>query len=67
MDTRRRDSDGRTICPECGKHYRPDLGDRNTGEVIQDQFPAATIEQREQLVTGLCSTVCFRTYLGFGV
>jgi hypothetical protein len=66
MDTRKRTHDGLTVCPECGKAYWPDLGDRDPAACIQDQFPKATQEQREQLVSGLCSTVCFGSYLGFG-
>jgi len=53
------------ICPNCNKEYeteldRPNDDDRN----IQDIFPNATSEQREQLITGLCSTKCWNEYLG---
>ena len=53
------------IYPNCNKEYeteldRPNDDDRN----IQDIFPNATSEQREQLITGLCSTKCWNEYLG---
>lgn len=56
MDARRRDIQGRTICPGCKKAYRPVLGDyRDPNIRIQDQFPNATIEQREELSSGYCT------------
>jgi len=65
MDTRQRDKKGLTICPMCGKHYAPELGERDPDMLIQEQFPNATRVQREQLVTGLCSNKCWNKFLGF--
>ena len=64
MDAREFDEEGLTICPCCKKHYKPILGSRIEGMVIQKQFPNATPEEREQLVSGLCSTKCWDDYLG---
>ena len=65
MDARTRDPQGRTACPNCGKVYVPDLGERPAdGRLIQEQFPEATAIQREQLMTGLCSDKCWNAYLG---
>ena len=64
MDARRKDIWGRTICPQCGKAYTPELGERKTNKCIQDEFPNATPEQKEQLVTGICWSDCWRKYLG---
>ena len=66
MDARNKDNNGLTICPNCKKHYTPELGERQHPEkCIQDEFPNATAVQREQLVTGLCSDLCWNAYLGF--
>jgi len=53
------------ICPNCKKKYKTDL-DRPVGDdrSIQDIFPNATADQREQLVSGICSDRCWREYLG---
>lgn len=67
MDARIKDAGGRTICPECNKHYKPVLGDRSPNIPIQHQFPHSTPEQREQLMTGLCSTKCWNKHLGIDV
>jgi len=64
MDTREKDEHGLTVCPNCSKHYKPELGERTKDVCIQEEFPKATAEQREQLVTGLCSSACFSEYLG---
>ncbi|MCX6695938.1 MAG: hypothetical protein NTU61_06550 [Candidatus Altiarchaeota archaeon] len=64
MDAREFTADGRTICPQCRKAYWPTLGERIPDVKIQDQYPDATPEQREQLITGLCSSKCWRKYLG---
>lgn len=64
MDARQKDESGLTICPNCKKHYKPDLGERDPDVLIQEQFPKATPEQREQLMSGLCSTKCWNEYLG---
>ena len=45
-------------CPNCNKEYLPIL-ERKTNEVIQKES-----EQREQLISGLCSTKCWNEYLG---
>jgi hypothetical protein len=63
MDARQKDKDGLTICPQCLRHYKPTLGERD-GRLIQVQFPNATPEEREQLLTGLCSTACWNKFLG---
>lgn len=64
MDARQIDAEGLTICPNCKKHFKPELGERDPDMLIQDQFPKATPMQREQLVTGLCSTRCFNQFIG---
>lgn len=64
MDAREKDSQGRTICPACRKAYKPVLGERDPNMLIQHQYPNATPEQREQLITGLCSNKCWKRYLG---
>jgi hypothetical protein len=52
-------------CPNCGKTYTPKLtrpeGDRRC---IQDIYPDATREEREQLISGICSNKCWNEYLG---
>lgn len=57
---------GFTICPQCGKHYKPVLGERPEGDnrCVQHIFPDATKVEREQLITGLCSDKCWDRYLG---
>jgi hypothetical protein len=52
------------ICPNCKKEYEPILGKRRTSQLIQDEFPDATPEQREQLQTGICSDKCWDEWLG---
>lgn len=64
MDTREITARGRTVCPACRKEYVPELGSRDPSRLVQDEFPDATREQREQLVTGMCSTACFFEYVG---
>ena len=61
MDIRKLDEEGKTICPNCQKHYSPDL-ERNKDCRIQDEFPNAAAEQREQLITGICSNKCWKEY-----
>jgi len=63
MDARQRDSQGRTICPNCRKAYRPALGERDPNMLIQHQFPNATPSQREELITGYC-TKCQKGIFG---
>jgi len=67
MDMRKKDEKGLIICPNCKKHYQPVLGDKEEGKLIQEQFPNATAEEREQLVSGLCSTECWMEFLGGGM
>jgi len=55
MDARRKDNQGRTICPSCNKAYFPKLGERDPNTLIQHQFPNATPSEREELVTGYCT------------
>ena len=67
MDTRKKDKDGMTVCPQCGKHYSPVLGERKKTNInIQDEFPNSKPWQREQLLTGICSDKCWNDYLGGG-
>ena len=51
------------ICPNCKKTYLPIL-ERKTNDLIQIEHPKATAEQREQLISGLCSNKCWSEYLG---
>jgi len=64
MDVRRKDAEGLTICPNCNKHFKPELGERDPDMLIQEQFPNAIPWQREQLVTGICSDGCFDEFIG---
>ena len=66
VDVRKIDEDGLTVCSQCTKHYKPVLGERPQGDnrSIQKIFPNATPEEREQLVTGFCTTKCWNRYLG---
>ena len=65
MDFREKNEQGLTVCPECKKQYPPVLGERPEGDKrpIQFIFPDATIEQREQLISGLCSNRCWKEHL----
>lgn len=60
------DEDGLTICPQCGRHYAPDLPGPPSGQrrPMQEIYPDAKPYQREQLITGLCSDECWDAYLG---
>ena len=51
------------ICPNCKKEYTPKLK-RKDGELIQVTHPNATREEREQLISGLCSNKCFNEFIG---
>jgi hypothetical protein len=51
------------ICPNCGKEYETVLN-RKTNQLVQLEFPDAKVWEREQLVTGLCSTKCWNQFLG---
>ena len=55
--------DGLILCPNCNKMYKPTLT-RKTNLVIQAEHPQATKEQREQLISGLCSNKCFNQFVG---
>ena len=60
------DDDGLILCPNCKKWYKPILT-RVEGELIQVSHPQATKEEREQLISGLCSSKCWNEFLGIGV
>jgi hypothetical protein len=72
MDARCKDGEGLTICPVCGKHYRPylevceDALLRKPRKSIQEIFPdgIATPAQREQMLSGICSDECWNKFLG---
>jgi len=66
VDIRRRDEKGLTICPQCGKHYKPVLGEypKDDPRTIQKIFPLAKPYEREQLLTGICSDECWDKFLG---
>ena len=53
-------------CPACGKVYKPTLGmrDPNDNRLIQEIYPNATPEEREQRVSGCCSDECWDKWLG---
>ena len=47
------------ICPNCKKKYETILNEPdNDDRFIHNIFPEATREQREQLISGLCSDKC---------
>ena len=54
---------GLIVCPNCKKEYKPKLI-RHTDNLIQIEHPQATKEEREQLISGLCSDKCWNEYLG---
>ena len=56
---------GLILCPNCKKEYKPKL-ERKTNKLIQEEYPNATREEREQLISGLCSDKCWNEYLGLG-
>ena len=66
VDVRIKNKDGLTVCPQCGKQYKPDLDELDPArrEPIQNIYPDSEPWQREQLITGLCSDKCFDEYLG---
>ena len=59
----RPNENGEIICPNCKKAYKPIL-ERKTDEPIQREHPKATAEEREQLISGLCSSKCWNKFLG---
>jgi hypothetical protein len=54
---------GLILCPNCKKLYKPTL-ERKTNDLIQNEYPQATKEEREQLISGLCSDKCFKQFVG---
>lgn len=56
---------GLIMCPNCKKEYKPILK-RKGNELIQISHPNATKEEREQLISGLCSNKCWKEFLGDG-
>ena len=59
-----KDELGNVICPNCKKKYKPIL-ERKTTHPIKHEHPKATKEQREQLISGLCSNKCWNEFIGF--
>ena len=55
----------RKLCPNCNKFYDTAL-DRPYGDNrnIQEIFPNATKVEREQLISGICSDICWHEFLG---
>ena len=51
------------ICPNCKKEYKPVL-ERKGNELIQVTYPNASKEEREQLISGICSDKCWVEFLG---
>ena len=58
------DENGEIKCPNCKRQYKPIL-ERKTSHPIQHEHPTATKEEREQLISGLCSNKCWNKFLGF--
>lgn len=52
------------ICPNCRRIYKPKLIRNHPEIVIQEEYPEATPEEREQLISGICSKKCWDEYLG---
>lgn len=69
VDARVIDKDGLTVCPECGRHYEPELKPRppRDNRCIQEVYPLSRSYQREQLLSGLCCDECFLSFVGIGV
>lgn len=60
-----------TVCPQCKKRYVPDLltspdaADKNARraeEFVREIWPDSSLEQREQLLSGICSDECWDAY-----
>lgn len=51
-------------CPQCLREYQPALYRQKPELSVQVEFPLALAWQREQLITGLCSDICWKKYLG---
>ena len=60
------DSSGLIKCPNCNKRYKPILK-RKTDKLIQEEFSDSTREEREQLISGLCSNKCWNEFLGLNL
>ena len=60
------DENGLIKCPNCKRLYKPIL-ERKTNEPIQNEYPNATSEEREQLISGLCSSKCWNKFLGLEI
>lgn len=63
--------DGMALCPNCGKNYLPALAkdaagmERWKAGTMADQvWPAASLIECEQLLTGICSDECWDQFLG---
>jgi hypothetical protein len=54
---------GLILCPNCRQFFKPKL-ERKTNKCIQEEYPQATPEEREQLISGLCSSKCWSEFLG---
>lgn len=59
------DAEGKIICPQCKRRYKPVLPipDPSDRRAIQDIYPDAENWQREQQLTGICSDRCWDLYL----
>lgn len=62
MDARIIDKDGLTVCPQCGKHYRPKKERDIDGNIPKDASPM----EGEQLITGICSNKCWKNFFRGG-
>jgi len=51
-------------CPNCMREYMPVLK-RKTNDSIQNEYPNASKEEREQLISGICSDKCWEEFLGY--
>lgn len=59
-------------CSNCKREYKPVLIARDPlgfrrhqlGNVAQEAFPGASAEDREQLISGICSDTCWDEFLG---
>ena len=47
------DFEAKITCPMCNKRYEPKLK-RRDNRLIQEQYPDAAPEEREELISGLC-------------
>jgi len=57
------------ICPNCKKQYDIILADADyerwvMGMKVQEVWPDWSAEERERMITGMCSTKCWNEYLG---